>query len=668
LKELYSMQIARDFSEKKEKLIRLLEKLKTSEFIPSSEIRGPEEIERFIEDFKKAVFTIGVCGQIKSGKSTLLNYILFEGKNVLPTDVNPCTDTLTHIRYGEENKVTVYFYTQKEWEELKKLKIIVEGQEVNYFEKYLKPEVDKRANENGLFPEKILGQKKELTGSINDLANFLIDYVSAEGIYTPFVSHVEIMLNNRFIKDVVIVDTPGLNDPNELRSSKTQEFMKNATAVIYLLYVGRAMDKNDYDFIDRVLTFVESEKIMLAVSKIDTHEDYATAVNYVKEVLSKDENLISKGFKKELLLLYPISVMAATISKKQKAGIPLTEEEKYHLNRISPELIEKQGLIKDFISALDKVLMREKGNAIVAKCKKYIIGVCDAKIEDLNFEVEKIKTKIALYAKDLNEIREKIEILRKKSDKLRKQEVAVKKDLEHCMNEISNIVERKLREQITNKVEKKIQDWIDQSNVNEVVTSLQRKLYGEFENNIFSYGFYEEGIKKDIEHYLDNFIDKEVAKIREILTYEIFLLISPGFSVKLGDLLKICKVEIKKKLLPEELKKLKKKEWLVLTNEEETKENIKNQLSEAIDNIREKLLNHLANRAWGELKNNFVDYHDKIKEALNNILRDLENIERNYKNREHEVNKLQDEKKETEEKIETLKREKEKLQIEIENI
>ncbi len=79
---------------------------------------GKLSLERDIEDIKVAtknlrqgVFRLLILGDMKRGKSTLLNALI--GEKVLPSDVNPCTALLTVLRYSSEKKVTVYFNNGK---------------------------------------------------------------------------------------------------------------------------------------------------------------------------------------------------------------------------------------------------------------------------------------------------------------------------------------------------------------------------------------------------------------------------------------------------------------------------------------------------------------------------------------------------------------------------
>ena len=62
------------------------------------------------------ILKIGVVGQVKAGKSSFLNSLLFEGENVLPRASTPMTAGLTVLEYGEKNVFSVEYYTAKEWE------------------------------------------------------------------------------------------------------------------------------------------------------------------------------------------------------------------------------------------------------------------------------------------------------------------------------------------------------------------------------------------------------------------------------------------------------------------------------------------------------------------------------------------------------------------------
>lgn len=62
---------------------------------------------------------IGVVGQVKAGKSSFLNSLIFDGENVLPRASTPMTAGLTVLKYGENNQFEVEYYNRKEWGILK---------------------------------------------------------------------------------------------------------------------------------------------------------------------------------------------------------------------------------------------------------------------------------------------------------------------------------------------------------------------------------------------------------------------------------------------------------------------------------------------------------------------------------------------------------------------
>lgn len=68
------------------------------------------------DNFRQGVFRLLVLGDMKRGKSTLLNAII--GEKILPTGVNPCTAVLTIVRYGENKQVTIHFNNEQQPESM----------------------------------------------------------------------------------------------------------------------------------------------------------------------------------------------------------------------------------------------------------------------------------------------------------------------------------------------------------------------------------------------------------------------------------------------------------------------------------------------------------------------------------------------------------------------
>ena len=86
------------------------------------------EIRREIVSFKAAQkaaedegrdLVIAIVGRVKSGKSSFLNALLFDGENVLPQAATPMTAALTFIRYDEKCHAEVEFFSNGDWEGFK---------------------------------------------------------------------------------------------------------------------------------------------------------------------------------------------------------------------------------------------------------------------------------------------------------------------------------------------------------------------------------------------------------------------------------------------------------------------------------------------------------------------------------------------------------------------
>ena len=82
-----------------------------------------ESFQRRIDDFFRddRKLNLAVVGRVKAGKSTFLNMLLFDGKDVLPRAFTPKTATLTKIEYAPRNAIEIEYYSAEEWEILMQL-------------------------------------------------------------------------------------------------------------------------------------------------------------------------------------------------------------------------------------------------------------------------------------------------------------------------------------------------------------------------------------------------------------------------------------------------------------------------------------------------------------------------------------------------------------------
>ena len=420
--------ILKEYAAKVQQLNTAFEGLITNNLVPV--VHGEksytiENIKEVQDNLEKQEFTISVCGQINAGKSSFLNYLLFNDKEILPADDTPWTAKLTTVRYGEENSATITYYNIDEWELLKNQEIANElGETTTYYDEFLKEEVNNAAL-NGLHAESfITSSNKRVAGvSLNDLR----DYVSKGGRMTPFVKVVDIKVNNPLTKGVVFVDTPGINDRNELRSKVTEDWIKKSSAVIYLFYAGQALSSADYEFIDQHLSSVPTDKILFALTKADISENYEGARAFVERTLMEDEELKKRKFITDKKSVYPISTLAALINYKQLNKIELNEDEEFHLERIMdecPSFIKNNGFIEEFVKGLRSHLMTQTGKAIIDKTTEFLNDIYKTNeaclLSDLNTTKDKLQS-LNLSDAELNEKIDNLDKLLGEIDKFKTQ-------------------------------------------------------------------------------------------------------------------------------------------------------------------------------------------------------------------------------------------------------
>ncbi|GAA7252063.1 hypothetical protein ID0469_14880 [Helicobacter pylori] len=91
-------------------------------FISENAVIKTEKLEKTLKELQDTDrnLKVGIIGRVKAGKSSLLNALIFEGKDVLPKAATPMTASLTVLKYAQNLRAEVEFYSQEDIEELKK--------------------------------------------------------------------------------------------------------------------------------------------------------------------------------------------------------------------------------------------------------------------------------------------------------------------------------------------------------------------------------------------------------------------------------------------------------------------------------------------------------------------------------------------------------------------
>ncbi len=276
---------------------------------------------------------VGIIGRVKAGKSSLLNALIFEGVEVLPKAATPMTASLTILKYANTMSAEVEFYSPKDIAELeneheryvREFNRIVDEEVKKQKEKqslanrakegvkkfgnmFSKNKSDKEApKERVLSDEEILEKARRIAkselekdtklvsshdqyekmkksgltntetkdpriqaNSLEELNQKLLQFVGANGKFMPHTKAVEISLNNPNLKDLEIIDTPGVNDPIVSREERTKALLKDCHVVFIISPSGQFLTDSDMDLFDRVSNKEGLQEIYFVASQTDS--------------------------------------------------------------------------------------------------------------------------------------------------------------------------------------------------------------------------------------------------------------------------------------------------------------------------------------------------------------------------------------------------------------
>ncbi|RXK19248.1 dynamin family protein [Macrococcus sp. DPC7161] len=253
-----------------------------------------QSLKNDISRIENNITKIVVFGAFSAGKSALINALLKE--RLLTSSPNPTTAAITEIHFGNQHYVT--FKTQDEilfdlnqmanasetsietWLNLHlKMKDKLDSAHKNYIEA-----IEKHYNKYK--QHLILGDRIEITQDE-------IHKYSADDAHAAFVHKIEIGSLNPFIKNTIIIDSPGTGSTNSRHTKETTEIIADSDLLIYVSYYNHVFTEKDKAFLsylNQVEIINENSQSFYIINAVDLRKDESElqlVVNYLESELLK---------------------------------------------------------------------------------------------------------------------------------------------------------------------------------------------------------------------------------------------------------------------------------------------------------------------------------------------------------------------------------------------
>ncbi len=205
-------------------------------------------------------------------------------------------------------------FSRNKSDEVPKERVLSDEEIVKRAERIAKSELEKdtrlvssydqyeRMKKSGLLNTETLDPRIQ-ANSLQDLNQKLIQFVGADGKYMPYTKAVRISLNNPNLKDLEVIDTPGVNDPIASREECTKALLKDCDVVFIVSPSNQFSTDSDMSLFDRVshkeglqeIYFVASQadSAVLSMSEVEkSNQHLPTALENAQKSLSSQLNNI----------------------------------------------------------------------------------------------------------------------------------------------------------------------------------------------------------------------------------------------------------------------------------------------------------------------------------------------------------------------------------------
>jgi len=362
-----------------------------------------EELQRIQQKLSSHTFSVGIMGEFKRGKSTVINSLL--EKEIMPADILPCSATMNRVTYD------------------------------------LHPHAELIMRD---------GSKKDIP--VEQLVSFVTKLTAENESNAAQVDEAIVYYPCRFCKNGVdIIDTPGLND-DERMNKIAEEVIPKLDAVIMVITPDNPFSMSEAEFVRNKLMASDLGRLIFVVNKIDTirrKSDRIRVVEGIREkiyssVVQKMADVYGEGSaeyeeaiqKMGKIKVFPFSALDALEGKMVN----------------DQEMIEESGTL-ELEAALTKMLVEDRGALELSYPLNAIARIAVEVSKTITLRSESLKMSAAEFEESQKKALAEISAIRE-SKKEERQRLGAKE--KEANNEL-----RQMLYQFYPKMEKALKDKLD---------------------------------------------------------------------------------------------------------------------------------------------------------------------------------------------------------------
>lgn len=336
-----------------------------------------------------------------------MDVLFFQGDNTLPTGPTPTTSALTQIAYSPnaETEAIVYYYSAEDWRRIEnvarrhKSRKLGRATEDDLVARGC-AELLERVQRSGIDPSPLLGSQERV--AVSDLA----DFAGPASDRSALIHHIDVHSDASVLRDLRVVDTPGLNDTVVSREKLTRDSLNEADSIFFLSPASHFLDDKDLRTLQR-LEEMGIDQVDILASRFD-------------EVRGDPDNLLREftarlGAKSGLqATIVAVSALPAKLHFKAERGDQLTNDEAWYRERFADAAPGSDLLVASNLTAVRELLDRHvaaKGSVLATglrkRCQK-LAGSIEAFIKGM---IDHRESRLSLLEMDEHELAEELEKL-----------------------------------------------------------------------------------------------------------------------------------------------------------------------------------------------------------------------------------------------------------------